>query len=91
MAEKYRDTFLKDAQSLDVFEDLLSDLCLYQELDLENTEELHLHNFAIRLLVKMGIYDGPNMRAVTKNLLNIPLAPPPIPDSLQPGRDMIRD
>jgi hypothetical protein len=58
---------------------------------MENTEELHLHNFAIRLLVKMGIYDGPNMRSVTKNLLKIPLAEPVAVEPGVIGRDMLRD
>jgi hypothetical protein len=81
LAEKYRAVFLKDSTSIDVFEELLTDLRLYETIETE--EDRYLHNFAIRLLNKMAIYDGPNMRAVTRNLAQIPMPPPrdEIPES----------
>ena len=80
LATSYRETFSRDSQSIRVFEDILTDLCLYETLETE--EERYLHNFAIRLLAKMGIYDPPNINAVTRNLLSIELAAPTvIPES----------
>ena len=87
MAEKYRETLLSDESAIDVFEDLLTDLRLYETI--VSDEDRILHNFAIALLVKMGIYDGPNMRMVTRNLARIPLAVPSVQPESGP-RDMRR-
>jgi len=82
LAQDYRETFSRDSRSIRVFVDILTDLGLYQTIDDE--EDRHLYNAAIRMLVKMGIYDSPNCEAILRNLLQIPLAALPprkeIPD-----------
>jgi hypothetical protein len=87
LAEKYRAVFSSSPDGIDVFEDLLTDLRLYETIDSE--EDRFLHNFAMRLLVKMEIYEGSNMRMVTRNLLGIPMPSPR--DTAEPGpQDMKR-
>ena len=79
--EKYRAVFSGSQDGIDVFEDLLTDLRLYETIDTE--EDRALHNFALKLVVKMGIYESSNMRMVTRNLLGIPLPSPR--DNPEPG------
>ncbi len=74
LAEKYHTLFSGSQDGIDVFEDLLTCLKLYETIDSE--EDKILHNFGIRLVVKTGIYEPGNMRLVTRNLLKIPLESP---------------
>ena len=84
LAEKYQETFLRDERTRDVFEDLLTDLKLYETIDSE--EERILYNFGIRLLAKMGL-----VREVTSGLTKISLATPTPVDSMESSpRDMRR-
>ena len=73
-AEKYRTVFSSSQDGIDVFEDLLTDLRLYETIDTD--EDRILHNAAFRILDKMKIYEPSNMRMVTRNLLGIPLPSP---------------
>jgi hypothetical protein len=87
LAEKYRAVFSNSPEGIDVFEDLLTDLRLYETIDTE--EDRILHNAAFRILAKMEIYEPSNMRMATRNLLGIPL-PSPIPKQEKGPRDMKR-
>ncbi len=87
LAEKYHTLFSSSQDGIDVFEDLLTSLRMYETIDTE--EDRHLHNFGIALVVKAGIYESSNMRLVTRNLLQIPLPSPR--DDTEPGpRDVKR-
>jgi hypothetical protein len=81
LAEKYHTLFSSSQDGIDVFEDLLTNLRLYETIDTE--EDRCLHNFGIALVIKAGIYEESNMRMVTRNLLQIPLPPPR--DNTEPG------
>jgi hypothetical protein len=74
LAEKYRAVFSSSPDAIDVFEDLLTDLRLYETIDTD--EDRFLHNAAFRILGKMQIYEPSNMRMVTRNLLGIPMPSP---------------
>lgn len=74
LAEKYRAVFSSSQEGIEVFEDLLTDLRVYETIDCE--EDRFLHNAAIRILAKMELYEPSNMRMVTRNLLQIPLPSP---------------
>jgi hypothetical protein len=88
LARKYREVLLRDSASIDVFEDLLTDLRLYETIVTE--EDRILHNFAFRLLAKMQLYHPDNMRMVTRNLAGLPM-PGPREEIPEPGiRDMVR-
>lgn len=87
LAEKYHDLFSSSPDGIDVFEDLLTNLRLYETI--ESEEDRFLHNFGIQLVHKAGLYEESNMRLVTRNLLGIPLPSPR--DNAEPGpRDMKR-
>ena len=87
LAEKYRAVFSGSPAGIDVFEDLLTELRLYETINSE--EDRILHNVAFKILVKMQIYDPDNMRMVTRNLLGIPMPSPR--DNPEPGpRDVKR-
>ena len=87
LAEKYRAIFSSSQDGIDVFEDLLTSLRMYETIDTE--EDRDLHNFAFGILKKMELYESSNMRMVTRNLLQIPLPSPR--DDPEPGpRDVKR-
>ena len=74
LAEKYRAVFSSSQEGIEVFEDLLTDLRVYETI---NTEEDRIrHNVAFEILYKMKLYEPSNMRMVTRNLLQIPLPSP---------------
>ena len=87
LAEKYRAVFSNSQEGIEVFEDLLTDLWLYETIDTE--EDRFLHNAAFRILAKMELYEPSNMRMVTRNLLGLPL-PSPIPKQEKGPRDVKR-
>ena len=74
LAEKYRAVFSSSQEGIEVFEDLLTDLRVYETINTE--EDRILHNAAFGILVKMELYEPSNMRMVTRNLLQIPLPSP---------------
>jgi hypothetical protein len=74
LAEKYHSLFSSSPDGIEVFEDLLTNLRLYETI--ESEEDRYLHNFGISLVIKAGLYEETNMRLVTRNLLNIPLPSP---------------
>ena len=87
MAEKYRAVFSGSQEGIEVFEDLLTDLRVYETINTK--EDRILHNAAFRILVKMELYEPSNMRMVTRNLLQIPLPSPR--EKAEPGiRDVKR-
>jgi hypothetical protein len=87
LAEKYRAVFSSSQEGIEVFEDLLTDLRVYETINTE--EDRILHNAAFGILVKMELYETSNMRMVTRNLLQIPLPSPR--DKTEPGiRDVKR-